>query len=37
MASIQDQLKTVVRQLKEDSVRYANLNMKNGENHQFAG
>lgn len=37
MASIQDQLKTVVRQLKEDSVRYANVNLKNGENHQFAG
>jgi len=37
MASIQDQLKTVVRQLKEDSVRYANVNMKNGENHSFAG
>jgi len=37
MASIQDQLKTVVRQLKEDSVRYANVNMKNGKNHSFAG
>ena len=37
MASIQDQLKTVVRQLKEDSVRYAHVNLKDGENHQFAG
>jgi hypothetical protein len=37
MASIQDQLKTVVRQLKEDSVRYAHINLKNGENHSFAG
>lgn len=37
MASIQDRLKTVVRQLKEDSVRYAHVNIKNGENHTFAG
>lgn len=37
MADIQDKLKTVVRQLKEDSVRYAHVNLKNGENHSFAG
>lgn len=37
MASIQDKLKTVVRKLKEDSVRYAQVNIKNGENHTFAG
>lgn len=36
MAAIQDELKTVVRQLKEDSVRFQNLNMLNGENHLFA-
>jgi hypothetical protein len=37
MAAIQDQLKVVVRQLKEDSVRYAHVNLHNGENHSFAG
>ena len=36
MATIQDELKTVVRQLKEDSIRFQNLNMLNGENHLFA-
>lgn len=36
MAAIQDELKTVIRQLKEDSVRFQNLNMLNGENHLFA-
>jgi len=36
MAAIQDELKVVVRQLKEDSVRYQNLNMLNGENHLYA-
>ena len=36
MAAIQDNLKVVVRQLKEDSVRFQNLNMLNGENHLFA-
>ena len=37
MAAIQDKLKVVVRQLKEDSVRYAQINLLNGENHLFAG
>ena len=37
MAAIQDKLKVVVRQLKEDSVRYAQINLNNGENHLFAG
>lgn len=37
MAAIQDSLKVVIRQLKEDSVRYAQLNLNNGENHLFAG
>ena len=37
MAAIQDNLKVVVRQLKEDSVRYAQVNLLNGENHLFAG
>jgi len=36
MATIQDELKVVVRQLKEDSVRYAQINLNNGENHLFA-
>ena len=36
MATIQEELKVVVRQLKEDSVRYAQINLNNGENHLFA-